>query len=253
MIVEWFTPSPKPALEWFGLLSGTIASMGGGSTSAIASVVGAPGAGPAGADGADGVDGVDGADGADGADSTVAGPAGAGVPVGGTAGQVLAKIDATNFNTEWVAAGGGGASVFSFCQVRNTDTTTNINGTTAANIPFGGTNDATDADYTLASDSITVNFDGTVNVQAHIAQTSSSLRSSVGIWITKNGTKVSGVGQSGYIRDISSHTRSSSHMTATFTVADGDVIRVQGEQRGSPFGPVTQIAGESQVTVERRT
>jgi hypothetical protein len=29
------------------------------------------------------------------------GPAGQGVPIGGTAGQVLAKIDGTNYNTQW--------------------------------------------------------------------------------------------------------------------------------------------------------
>lgn len=59
--------------------------------------------------------------GADGADSTVEGPqgiqgvagadgtAGVGVPVGGTAGQVLSKIDATDYNSEWVdpATGSG--------------------------------------------------------------------------------------------------------------------------------------------------
>jgi len=39
------------------------------------------------------------------------GPPGVGVPVGGTAGQVLAKIDSTNFNTQWVnQSGGGGAT-----------------------------------------------------------------------------------------------------------------------------------------------
>lgn len=55
-------------------------------------------AGPAGADGATGPAGADGAP-------------GPGVPIGGTAGQVLAKIDATDFNTTWIAppAGGGGA------------------------------------------------------------------------------------------------------------------------------------------------
>lgn len=39
------------------------------------------------------------------------GAAGQGVPTGGTAGQVLAKIDGTNYNTEWVdqTGGGGGA------------------------------------------------------------------------------------------------------------------------------------------------
>lgn len=35
------------------------------------------------------------------------GAAGTGVPVGGTANQVLAKIDATDYNTQWVAQSGG--------------------------------------------------------------------------------------------------------------------------------------------------
>ena len=41
-----------------------------------------------------------GADGADGAD-------GEGVPVGGTTGQVLSKIDGADYNTQWVSAGAG--------------------------------------------------------------------------------------------------------------------------------------------------
>ena len=36
------------------------------------------------------------------------GPAGPGVPAGGTAGQVLAKVDGTDYNTEWVTPSGGG-------------------------------------------------------------------------------------------------------------------------------------------------
>jgi len=35
------------------------------------------------------------------------GTPGPGVPAGGTTGQVLAKIDATNYNTQWVTGGGG--------------------------------------------------------------------------------------------------------------------------------------------------
>lgn len=41
----------------------------------------------------------------------VQGNPGQGVPVGGTTGQVLAKIDATNYNTQWTTPAGGGASV----------------------------------------------------------------------------------------------------------------------------------------------
>jgi len=68
--------------------------------------------GPQGDPGADGADGDDGAQGPqgiqgppgnDGAD----GAPGVGVPVGGATGQVLAKIDATDFNTEWVDPSGG--------------------------------------------------------------------------------------------------------------------------------------------------
>ena len=39
-----------------------------------------------------------------------AGTTGQGVPAGGTAGQVLSKIDGTDYNTQWVASGGGGGS-----------------------------------------------------------------------------------------------------------------------------------------------
>ena len=56
----------------------------------IVELTGEPG--PAGAQGDPGQDGV-------------------GVPAGGTAGQVLAKIDGTDYNTEWVdQTGGGGGS-----------------------------------------------------------------------------------------------------------------------------------------------
>ena len=53
--------------------------------------------GPAGQDGAPGKQGPQ-------------GPAGPGVPTGGTAGQVLAKKSATDYDTEWIDAGGGGGT-----------------------------------------------------------------------------------------------------------------------------------------------
>jgi len=40
-----------------------------------------------------------------------AGADGEGVAVGGTAGQVLAKIDGTDFNTEWITGSSGDGSV----------------------------------------------------------------------------------------------------------------------------------------------
>ena len=41
------------------------------------------------------------------------GAAGVGVPAGGTAGQVLSKIDGTDYNTQWSAGGGGSGTVTS--------------------------------------------------------------------------------------------------------------------------------------------
>jgi hypothetical protein len=63
--------------------------------------------GPAGANGATGPTGPAGETGPAGANGATGptGPAGAdgqGVPTGGTTGQVLAKIDGTNYNTEWI-------------------------------------------------------------------------------------------------------------------------------------------------------
>jgi len=149
-------------------------------------------------------------------------------------------------------SGGSGSSVFSFCQVRNTDETTLINTSSPSNIPFGGTTDKADADYTLASDNIICNFDGVINVQAHISQFGTVVRSNVGIVITKNNTIVSGVGMSGYIRAGTGHDESSSHISATLDVSDGDIIRVTGQRKGAG-GTVVQIAGQSQITIERRS
>ena len=60
------------------------------------------------------------------------GPAGVGVPAGGLAGQVLAKIDATNYNTHWVnqtGGGGGGSGTVSSVQLTSTDGSVSITGT----------------------------------------------------------------------------------------------------------------------------
>lgn len=56
--------------------------------------------GPQGIQGEQGIQGPAGNDGAN----------GQGVPLGGTAGQVLAKVDSTDYNTEWVNQTGAGAS-----------------------------------------------------------------------------------------------------------------------------------------------
>ena len=62
--------------------------------------VGATGAGTTGATGPQGTAGTNGTDGATGATGPQ-GAAGQGVPSGGTTGQILSKVDNTNYNTTW--------------------------------------------------------------------------------------------------------------------------------------------------------
>jgi len=53
------------------------------------------------------------------------GTPGQGVPTGGTAGQVLAKIDSEDYNTEWVSGGGGASNLDSLTDVIITGTPSN--------------------------------------------------------------------------------------------------------------------------------
>lgn len=68
--------------------------------------------GPAGATGATGAAGGTGPQGTTGAAGTAGatGAAGQGVPTGGASGQVLSKIDGTNYNTQWVNQTSGSAT-----------------------------------------------------------------------------------------------------------------------------------------------
>jgi len=97
--------------------------------------------GPAGNDGAAGAQGPQGEPGAAGAD----GAPGQGVPTGGTAGQVLAKIDSTDYSTEWVDQ--ATTSVF------NTGTTRSISGeygvsdSSGTTVVAGGTGTGTNMFY----------------------------------------------------------------------------------------------------------
>jgi hypothetical protein len=97
-------------------------------------VIGAMGPqGPAGATGPTGATGATGATGPQGS-------AGQGVPTGGTTGQVLAKVNATDYNTQWVtpSAGGSGDNLGN----HTATTTLNMNSnaiTGATNITATGT------------------------------------------------------------------------------------------------------------------
>jgi hypothetical protein len=94
--------------------------------------------GPSGTSGTAGTSGTSGANGSSGTSGT-SGTSGYGIPVGGTSGQVLAKIDSTNYNTQWVDQSGGGATVTNYANDRiitSDGTSTGLVGET--NLNFSG-------------------------------------------------------------------------------------------------------------------
>jgi hypothetical protein len=141
------------------ICNGAIGATGATGSQGVAGATGATGAtgsqglaGAAGATGATGPQGPAGATGATGA----AGAAGQGVPTGGTTGQVLAKIDGTNYNTQWTTPSGGGSAD----NLGNHTATTalNMNGnniTNVNNISAGGK--ATFNEYALVFKTYTFN------------------------------------------------------------------------------------------------
>jgi hypothetical protein len=153
---------------------------------------GADGAtGPAGADGADGATGPAGADGADGAD-------GQGVPTGGTAGQVLAKIDGTDYNTEWVAqTGGGGGTPDSGLMVNVADTLTTATVYNSAGTVYSSwTNTSTDGATLGANDIWTVataanGTKPTIRLKVPLYHAGSAATKLINFRIYKNGTEIS--------------------------------------------------------------
>lgn len=94
--------------------AGTIGATGPtGATGATSTVEGPTGptglTGATGPTGATGTTGATGATGPTGATGST-GASGQGVPTGGSSGQILSKIDGTNYNTQWINAGGGAAN-----------------------------------------------------------------------------------------------------------------------------------------------
>jgi hypothetical protein len=98
---------------------------------------GVPGAtGPQGDPGAQGVKGDTGAQGTPGTPGAQ-GPPGPGVPVGGTAGQALTKVNATDYNTAWTTlSGGGGAPTTSRYFVAAADAALSAEHVLTANAPI---------------------------------------------------------------------------------------------------------------------
>ncbi len=99
---------------------------------------------------------------------------GQGVPTGGTTGQVLAKVDATDFNTQWVtpSSGGSGAQVALIAtKTSNAQVLPLANGTNTGDlVTFDNvvTSNATLGSYNTTTNTFTVSQSGVYYIQATV-------------------------------------------------------------------------------------
>jgi hypothetical protein len=115
-------------------------------------------AGPAGAAGATGLQGPKGD----------LGSAGAGVPTGGTAGQVLSKIDATNYNTQWITVSGTGDMTKAVYDTNNDGKVDNA-ATSAASTNTASTIVARDASGNFSAGTIIATLSGNASTATALA------------------------------------------------------------------------------------
>ena len=195
--------------------------------------------GPAGATGPTGAAGATGATGATGA-------AGVGVPVGGTAGQVLSKIDATNYNTQWITAGGSGT-------VTSIGGTGTVNGltltgtvTTSGNLTLGGTLSGI-ANTALTNSAITING------------TSTSLGGSISVGTVTGVTATSPVVSSGGTAPVISMAKATTSVDGYLSATDWTTFNnkqpagsylTSGGALGTPSsGTVTNLTGTASINI----
>ena len=140
-------------------------------------------------------------------DRGVQGAPGVGVPTGGTTGQVLAKASNTNYDTAWVAGGGGSGTVTSVAVTGGTTglTTTGSPITTSGTIALGGT--------------LALTNGGTGATTASGARTNLGLGSAATTSSTDYATAAQGVKADNAISDVTS-TDGSVTVNHTGTVAD---------------------------------
>lgn len=160
---------------------------------------------------------------------------GQGVPTGGTTGQVLAKIDGTDYNTEWVdQSSGGGGSSYQVLRVE-LNSQLDINSSTSGftltfnllgivlNILTGSTVQASQIDLPAGTYRVTLNANTNSLVQ----------RSNVGWRLNVNGSEYSVKNGSNYNRATVGHNETGDTFTDVFTLAQSGNISIQAYRQAN--------------------
>lgn len=179
------------------------------------------------------------------------------VPIGGSAGQVLEKIDGTDYNTQWVTPSGGAS--FNYVLYANTNTATNLNTVAYTAIPIFGNllSGALGSDFTLLSATqLQCDFTGEIDIEGFdVTITSGGTRNSIRGRISVGGVQYGGAPVT-YIRNSTGHNQDNLTLGTILTVSvtNGDIVELQTQRAGSNATSTTMVsAGTSTIRVQRRS
>lgn len=205
--------------------------------------------GPTGDPGTDGNPGSNGSDGADGAPGPIGdkGPEGDKGPTGNPGPAGAAGIS------------GSGATLEHLFFAPGSDVEVNNGKPTGQSAAFAAIDPSwpvtAGTDFTVASDSITCNFSGTLCVEAHLfvaidTATNGQRPAPQGRFMV-NGTETGPVGASSYIRDASGHESASVYVICYVAVSAGDVITFGVRKGSTNNASVLAKSAYSQYSVRR--
>jgi hypothetical protein len=141
----------------------------------------------------------------------------------------------------------------------NTDTTTNINVSTAAVLPLFGSlewNDDTNL-YEVIGNAVTINTTGKYRISVNIAYNvptvsgNSDQRVSIEAQFAINGTQTGSFANNGYVRHANGHTEASLHLTEVFNVNAGDIITVTTKREGNSAATYLRSTRTSNIFIEK--
>jgi hypothetical protein len=197
------------------------------------------------------------------------GATGAGVPAGGTAGQVLTKVDGTDFNTQWTdAASGGGLDVQLFVTPTVSQTISALAGAgTSTRLEFSQTNPAgaqLTGGNTWNGSVFTVGAQGAgwyqITAATRGVQSNGSTLSAVGVLPlldindamlnTDNNPSAIGVAP---FNTAMLNTRNSGYLSKLVFLSAGQTVEIQGIGISTSTPAVTSTDGNTYLLIEKRS
>jgi hypothetical protein len=165
----------------------------------------------------------------------------------GAAFQTAMVVDSDSGRVSF-PAGGGAARV---AQLRNTDTTTDLNTSTLTDVPITGVTDILDGvRFAVSGNGVSCLSAGRLRVSASLHVTSAAADASLNLRIAVNGTATPGAAASGHISAQAGHAEASLHLSRIIEVAAGDVVTLQ-TLREAAAGQVTMTGGNSLLLLEQ--